>query len=206
MPIDTEASPRRRTIKFRKAVGADFGSSLCSYQGRLYITDVYENTVAWRIGMQPGDRIDDINGIPIVMGPEREAHTVMQWLRDLSTITMDIAETPLMKTCTLVKEAKNSILGLIFTRNGVESSDPTSAAAKAMFRPGDAIVAVDGGSVLGFSEEKVMQYSSLRFHGTGAVVLMVFPAPLARELAFAVSVRATRPPRRFPLIKGFKEY
>eukprot|EP00123_Amoebidium_parasiticum_P001034 comp12011_c0_seq1/m.6704 comp12011_c0_seq1/g.6704 ORF comp12011_c0_seq1/g.6704 comp12011_c0_seq1/m.6704 type:complete len:264 (-) comp12011_c0_seq1:463-1254(-) len=198
---DEDLPPTRRIIKFKKIAGCDFGTSLCSYHGRLYVTDVYEKTSAWRVGMQPGDRIDEINGVPIKMGGEFKTNTVMEWLRNMEKIKMTIAETPMMRKWKLVKEGKNCLLGLAFTESGITSNDPKSAAAKAKFRPGDAIVAIDEMCMLGATEKNMLQAATLKFHAQGLVELTVFPAPIAREFAFAASQRPFGTPRKFSLIQ-----
>ncbi|KNC83902.1 hypothetical protein SARC_03861 [Sphaeroforma arctica JP610] len=70
VPLYEEVKPVRRYLKFKKRKGAVLGASLCKINRRFYITDVRDNSLAWRLGLDHGDRMDEINDKPMSsLGP-----------------------------------------------------------------------------------------------------------------------------------------
>eukprot|EP01134_Creolimax_fragrantissima_P006351 CFRG6351T1 len=65
VPSYEETKPVRRYLKFKKRKGAVLGASLCKINRRFYVTDIRDNSLAWRLGLEHGDRVDEVNDKPM---------------------------------------------------------------------------------------------------------------------------------------------
>eukprot|EP00123_Amoebidium_parasiticum_P013812 comp22165_c0_seq1/m.32509 comp22165_c0_seq1/g.32509 ORF comp22165_c0_seq1/g.32509 comp22165_c0_seq1/m.32509 type:complete len:263 (-) comp22165_c0_seq1:178-966(-) len=188
--------PLKRIIRCTKLPNADFGVSMCTIGGRVYVTDVLEETAAWRAGLQVGDHITEINGQPA--NSRFSAPQVMLLLRSLTKVVLEVIDAPLVQTHILTRSSPKDLLGLVYYRSAIQSVLPRSAAAKSAVRIGDSIFRVGGASMLGRSDSEIMGLAARMFAENGEVEIVCAPAGLAKEFGYAYKCRRGSRPRQDP--------
>eukprot|EP00123_Amoebidium_parasiticum_P011886 comp20968_c0_seq1/m.28062 comp20968_c0_seq1/g.28062 ORF comp20968_c0_seq1/g.28062 comp20968_c0_seq1/m.28062 type:complete len:211 (-) comp20968_c0_seq1:326-958(-) len=82
----------KREMKFTKPADADLGAHLITYHGSVYVLEVAKHTRAWQLGLQPGDKIVQVNEMMLSEGCRIEGAIVWDILKKSSMCDLAVLD------------------------------------------------------------------------------------------------------------------
>eukprot|EP00123_Amoebidium_parasiticum_P014978 comp22728_c0_seq1/m.35361 comp22728_c0_seq1/g.35361 ORF comp22728_c0_seq1/g.35361 comp22728_c0_seq1/m.35361 type:complete len:326 (-) comp22728_c0_seq1:116-1093(-) len=161
--LSQSSAPLKREVKFYKKAGQPFGVVIARVQRRVHVVHVYPDSVAWRVGVQWGDRIDGVGDWDI--GAETTAREILRRLRDSTKTVVRITDSPWVRRYVL-DPREMAMLGIVYMDGEIREIMSRSAAEKARMHMGESIVGINGSKLLGLSDSEVMNAVSRMFHET----------------------------------------
>lgn len=165
------------------------GVQLCLVRGRLMISHVREGSIAWNLGLHPGDRIDSINNRP----PGKPVHFINTFRNCTGEVVLGISDCPVERVH--IHSPIPITFGIVYSGLKIVAIHNESAAKLAMLdllKNTHSIVAIDSELVLGWVSDKVVERLECVWGKSYDVRLSLVPYEMACEMARAFCVQMNR--------------
>lgn len=181
--------PLKREVVINKEPAQDFGTSLCLLHGDVFVTDVREDSPAWRVGLCPGDRVEAIDDVHIRPDEFHRRHVqpqkILQYMRNRPKLEIKVCDQPTTRIHTVPPvHFAGDDLGLEYHNGVISTVRGESTAEKCGIRTGESIFQVDDDLMVGKNDDDVLVLIEER-RRTGPVQVSTIPAELALEMVWA---------------------